>query len=107
MAGFNVSDFRSVVATKDYFRPNKFLVRFTLPNGLVGTPYAQRDQSLNTVRWLSFWAEHVTLPQMGVNTMEVMRYGYGTLERRPVRPDFYTSQITFSWDELGDNWQLF
>jgi hypothetical protein len=78
-----------------------------MPSGLLGTPLATSDAITSVARDLVFWADHVTIPFFGLQTMQALRYGYGAPEYRPTGVTFQTTQINFNADELGDNYQLF
>lgn len=105
MVGFNVADFRSIIGEKGLARPNKFMVRFYLPSGLYGTLGYQQD--LATMRFLSYWAEAVSIPSFGVATTQAARYGYGAVEKRPVALQFPDLQVMIMADDNGDNWRIF
>ncbi len=103
--GFNVANFRSVVDQKGIAKPNKFLVRFNLPRGLFGV--AGTEFNIETIRYLEYWAESVTMPSIGLGLQQAYRYGYGAFEQRPYHPIFQAMNVTLMFDEYGDNWQLF
>lgn len=103
--GFNVGVFRSQVLDKHLIRPNLFHVEFNMPPGLQGIESYQKN--INTVRTLEYWCEATTLPGVILNTYQAQRYGYGSLESRPILPVYGEQQFEFIFDGLSDNYNLF
>lgn len=117
---FNAADFRSIIGSKTgVAEPNKFRVRFFLPNGLNGTTPSQgtggseenhtskSGADKETIRYLEFWAHSTSIPAFGLMAQPAKRYGYGASERRPFAPVYTDVQVMFIADDHGDNWKLF
>lgn len=105
-AGFNINGFRSVVGARGVARPNKFLVRLYMPNGLL-TSSDQMQVNMESVRFMEFWADSASVPSMGLQLENVRRYGYGVAEKRPSGAIFTDISIQFMFDEASNNWQFF
>lgn len=106
-AGFNINNFKSVVAQKNGLqRTNKFLAQFPIPQGMLvqsdnNTKYRQ------TARFLEYFCEATNFPGVALNVHEVRRYGYGSFEKRPHAPQFTDVNFTFISDGKGEIWTFF
>lgn len=97
--GFNIANFSAIISQKGVQKNNKFLVRFAIPS-LFGS-------TQNTVRELEFWCDGVNLPGYMIQTFPVLRYGYGTIEKKPNQPSFNDVSLSVIGDGSGDNWKFF
>lgn len=100
--GFNIANFSAVLSEKGVQKTNKFLVRFSIPFGA-----ASISSTLNTARTLEFWCDSVTLPGFMIQAFPVLRYGYGTVEKKPNQPTFNDVSLSVIGDGKGDNWGFF
>lgn len=103
--GFNVGVFKAAIASKKFLRPNLYNVEFNIPNVLVnGINYAENK---NTVRTLEYFVEATSMPGITVNTYQAQRYGYGTVEQRPLLPTYTDIMFTVIFDEENLNYDFF
>lgn len=61
----------------------------------------------NTTRYLEYYADSVDFPGVGLLAHEVLRYGYGATEKKPIAPTFQDVMITFYNDSQGMNFNFF
>ena len=96
-AGFNPVTFHNMFKSRGFTKPNKFLARIPMPQGLQGaTTYNEK------VREVQFWCESSNLPGVMLGAYDVNRYSYGPRERRPVTSVFQDTAFTFFADAGGD-----
>jgi hypothetical protein len=86
---FNISNFRNEIERNGVLPQNRFLVVFARPRIL--SNYYSTD-------FLTMRCENVTLPGVSFNTTNVIRYGYGQVERRPYLPMFSDIRMSFIVD---------
>jgi hypothetical protein len=96
MAGIgNISEFRStVIAAKGFQRTNRFRVRLPVPPIL-----AQTDAT----RYLEYYCNTADLPGVALATRPIVRYGYGSHEKKPVFSLFNDIMLTFLNDTGNEN----
>lgn len=104
-AGFNVNNFLARIAENGVQKNNKFLVRFPLPQGLFTT--GGQAQFMNTARDLEYWCDSASIPGVALLTHSVLRYGYGTSEKKPYAIQFSDANFTFLADGKTAIWTLF
>jgi hypothetical protein len=105
MAQFNIANFKSVLDTRQVHRNSKFLVKFNVPLGLRSeTPNFGLINVAQIDRELEYFADGATLPAIMMSLREVIRYGYGPVEKKPVAPVF--QDITFSIINDGSSFNL-
>jgi hypothetical protein len=109
--GFNIERFRALTeGDRGFQKPSKFLARIPIPSSLLGI-----SEFLETGRNLSFWCDAASLPGAAIQTRDVARYGYGMIEKRPVRNIVQDLNFTFYADggtnpntpNTGTNWNFF
>jgi hypothetical protein len=98
---FRIDDFRAVISPREFMRNNKFRARISYPLGLTD------PASIETMRMVEFYCEHVRLPGVASRTHDVARYGYGPTEQRPGKPQFVDVNMTFLSDGDGENVKFF
>lgn len=103
--GFNINVFKAELSSKKVLRPNLFLVEFSIPNSLLNLPAYQ--ENFRTAQTLSYWCEATNLPGLNIRTYEGQRYGYGSIEQRPLLPAY--SEISFGliFDSNCSNYKIF
>jgi len=92
IGGFNIEEFRSRIATRGIQKNNKFLVTFNAP--LTVKNFSQSFDANNIDRQLRFWTDSASIPGVMLATRQLLRYGYGAMEKKPVSPVF--NDISFS-----------
>ena len=97
---FDIVNFRSALANRGILKPNKYQVRTYLPRGIGGA-------HMDTVRDMELFGEMAEIPSMSLMTGEVMRYGYGAVEKRPFAPMYGTCTVSFIADADGDILEFF
>ncbi len=111
IAGFNIERFKALTeADRGFAKPSKFLAKIPIPSSLWGN-----SEFLETGRDLSFWCDAASLPGAALQTRDVPRYGYGMIEKRPVRNIVQDLNFTFYADggtdpdrpNIGTNWNFF
>lgn len=103
-AGFNIDNFRAYVGKVGIQKNSKFLVQIPTPIGLFNNPnYASFAE---TNRQIEFWCDSVNLPNIGLYTHQVLRYGYGVNEKRPFAPIFTDVAMSFIADGNGSIWNF-
>jgi hypothetical protein len=95
---FNVANFRSSILNHGILRPNKFRVRVFNPPGLAASSMAAE---------MELWGEMAEIPMFQLGTGTMQRYGYGSIERRPVMPQYQEISLFFFADEAGEIWRFF
>jgi hypothetical protein len=103
----NISDFRAIMF--DYEGPAKldrFKLRFPVPPcitnaGYDGIPFPQAG------RFMEMFCNSVDLPGMGLATRNIVRYGYGASEKKPVFPIFNDVWMQFLNDAGSINLVFF
>lgn len=103
--GFNIGVFKAELDNKKILRPNLFHVEFSVPPGLLNIE--SFEQNKETVRTLEYWCETASLPGVILNTYQAQRYGYGSLEQRPILPVFNEIQLAFIFDADTANYSFF
>lgn len=89
---FNVSEFRSGISgLNGLLKPNLVLITITPPTTLSGNPVGDTEQ-------ISLLANAITIPGISFETADVMRQGFGPVERRAMKPTFPQSTVTFYLD---------
>lgn len=103
---FNVNGFRSEINKQNgILKNNKFYVRMPVPRGLFTSPVS--NLSKNVSRMLEFWCEGVNVPGVSLQTTEVRRYGYGTIEKKPYVSLNNDITLSFIGDGKGEIWTYF
>jgi hypothetical protein len=95
---FNIQEFKSQVDDKQFSRPNLFVARFALPQGLQGRYQEQ-------FREMEFWCEATNLPGVMLATYDANRYSYGPREKRPITTVVQDTAFTFFADGARPNSQ--
>ena len=103
--GFDVNQFKSIIAEKDVIRTNQFLMSFTVPPGLYNLSGATQ-QTLSTVRRLEYWCEVSYAPGINITTTAGRKWTYGPAERRPFVTSFNDLIVTFYEDAQSDNFRF-
>lgn len=101
---FNVADFRSEIMRDDVLRNNKFRVRIPAPMGMFR---ANQGVDLRVASELEAWAETASIPNIGIQTNKVYRYGYGVVENRPYSKLFTDVTVGFIADGFAEKWKFF
>lgn len=96
---FDIDEFKSTINHHDgLLRNNKFMVTLLPP------PILQTNSDM--FRDMSFFAEHVNLPGVSLNTGDVRRYGYGPVEKRPYSHNFTDLNTTYLLSGNADTYNL-
>lgn len=91
VGGFNIQEFKSKVESRGILKNNKFMMGFNLPQKLRATLPAILTQNVNDLR---FWCDGASIPGLMLSLRQILRYGTGAIEKKPVAPVF--NDITFS-----------
>src|SRR5688500_4594834 len=107
--GFNIQKFRSVIESYGVQKNNKFLVRFFMPSALRQSFGGEQDQAKaqSTAHDLQFWCDSAVLPGIQMQMRQVLRYGYGPVEKKPFAPGFNDATFTIMGDQMNTNWSWF
>lgn len=103
--GFSIGVFKAEMANKRLMRPNLFHIEFSLPPGLFQT--RTFDDNIQTTKTLEYWCEATSLPGYVINTYQGQRYGYGSIEQRPLLPAYSEMAFNFIFDSETLNYDLF
>lgn len=95
---FNVAKFRTSITSRDILRPNKFRVRIFNPPGLAAS---EMDGEME------LWGEMTEIPMFQLGTGAMQRFGYGSIEKRPVMPQYQEISTYFIADGAGEIWRFF
>jgi hypothetical protein len=106
MPGFNIANFSAVVNKRGVLRPNKFLMRFN-PSFL--SVFTASSQALFSAvnRELEFWCDSASIPGVSLSLRQLLRYGYGPVEKKPVAPIFNDVAFTIINDGASYNLEFF
>jgi hypothetical protein len=100
--GFDIDDFRAVMARKGIARNNLYKLIITPPPGLQG---AARELNMPTdprdVEEITMYCDSVTLPGVALATVDSRPYGYGPSELKAHTPIFQPLSATFIVDAKG------
>lgn len=100
--GFDIDDFRAVMAKKGIAKTNLYKVVFTLPRGLLQVArQLNMPSSLDDLDDICLYCESVTMPGIAMATTESKPYGYGPLEQKVYAPVFNQLQASFIVDAKG------
>lgn len=100
--GFNIDDFRAVMAKKGVARSNLYKVVITLPPGLKNVArQLNMPSSSDDLDDICLYCESVTLPGVQLATTESKPYGYGPTELKAYAPVFNQMQASFIVDAKG------
>lgn len=100
--GFNIDDFRAVMAKKGIARSNLYKLVITMPPGLKSNARAlNMPTSLGDLDDICLYCESVTLPGLQLATTESKPYGYGPQEQKAYAPVFNQMQASFIVDAKG------
>lgn len=100
--GFDIDEFRSVMARKGVARNNLYKVIITPPRGLISAA-----QALNLpidpgdVEDITLYCDSITLPGISLATIDARPYGYGPSELKAHTPIFQPISATFIVDAKG------
>ncbi len=98
MCSFDISQFRAVIYQGNGLQKiSKYRVRFPPP------PFAQ----INDVRYLEFYCNMADLPGVQLATRPIVRYGYGTSEKKPMFAAFNDCMMNFYADGNAHNLGFF
>jgi hypothetical protein len=105
----NIAEFRAVVFDYGGLQGlDRFQLRFPLPPSLSQFEVADQSTTMNdAVRFMEFFCNTADLPGVGVATRNIVRYGYGASEKKPVFPVFNDVMLTFYNDNSDVNLQVF
>jgi len=103
--GFDVNQFKSIIAEKDVIRTNQFLMAFNVPPGLY-TLSESAQETISTVRRLEYWCEVSYAPGINISTTAGRKWTYGPAERRPFVTSFNDLIVTFYEDAHSDNFRF-
>jgi len=96
---FNLEDFKAVIHSKNGFaKPNRFKVSLTPPLAL--------DKN-NVKNEIEFFCMATNMPGVQLQTSDVMRYGYGPVEKRPFAAHMNSVQMEIMSDGQGQMWKFF
>lgn len=97
---FDLGIFKSSIMKRGIMKPNRFLVQLQAPAGLP-------DDVSTLIRDMEIWGESTSVPSFSLYTYQAKRYGYGTIENRPVFPVYTQWEVNFISDANGDIWKFF
>jgi hypothetical protein len=104
----NISDFRAIMF--DYEGPSKldrFNLRFPVPPCIRNAVSNDKVPLLQAGRFMEFFCNSADLPGMGLATRNIVRYGYGASEKKPVFPVFNDVWMQFLNDSGSINLTFF
>ena len=105
MAGLDLDAFKSSVMNNNLLRPNLFRIRIFPPQSILNIA---GDNSFSLLAdELELWGEATVLPSFDIGAHQGMRFGYGSIERRPYVPVYDPWPVTFRVDAGGYVWKLF
>lgn len=100
--GFDIDDFRSVMARKGVARNNLYKLIITPPPGLRGAAQALNMPTVpGDVEDITLMCDSITLPGVSLATSEARPYGYGPSELKAHTPIFQPISATFIVDAKG------
>lgn len=106
--GFNINDFRAVMAKKGIAKTNLYKMVITPPPGLKNVARALNMPNSNgDLDDICLYCESVTLPGLSLATTESKPYGYGPLEQKAYSPVFNQLQASFIVDAKGYSLSFF
>src|SRR4051812_20814224 len=101
---FNIQNFKSRIEHRGVQRNSKFLVKFQPPPGVL----AFNNNVLKPVADdMMFWTDATQIPGVSLSLRQVLRYGYGTMEKKPVAPVFNDIKFSVMNDEASQNFSFF
>jgi len=110
--GFNIQEFKSTVENRGIQKNNKFLVKFFIPplmresiSSQMGGNQVQLAQKAS--KEMQFWCDTAVLPGIQLSLRQVIRYGYGPIEKKPFAPLFNDVTFTVMQDQKNINWSWF
>lgn len=100
--GFDIDDFRSIMARKGVARNNLYKLIITPPPGLAGAARAlNMPTNPGDVEDITLYCDSITLPGVGLATVDARPYGYGPSELKAHTPIFQPISATFIVDAKG------
>lgn len=100
--GFDIDQFRSVMARKGVARNNLYKLIITPPRGLQGAARAlNMPTDPGDVEDITLYCDSVTLPGVALATVDSRPYGYGPSELKAHTPLFQPISATFIVDAKG------
>ena len=102
---FSIDDFRAATDF-GFLTPDRYRVRFPIPPAMANT-YKEYTALYNTNRYLEFYSDSVDFAGVGLATHNVVRYGYGASEKKPIAPIFNDVMFTFYNDTESMNYHFF
>lgn len=100
--GFDIDDFRSVMARKGVARNNLYKLIITPPRGLQGAARAlNMPTNPGDVEDITLYCDSITLPGVSLATVDARPYGYGPSELKAHTPIFQPISATFIVDAKG------
>ena len=100
--GFNIDDFRAVMAKKGIARSNLYKLVITMPPGLRSNARAlNMPSSMGDLDDICLYCESVTIPGLQLATTDSKPYGYGPMEQKAYAPVFNQMQASFIVDAKG------
>ena len=100
-AGFNIQRFKSEIDKRGIQKNNKFLLSFYPSQFMRSQAGLESVQDITTA--MQYWCEGATLPGVQLAMRQVLRYGYGPIEKKPFAPVFNDITFTFIGDGGGIN----
>lgn len=98
---FNINDFKSAVQNHGGLaRNNKYRVMIPIPVVLLSSQDSEKTTA--TVRDIEYFADSARAPGIAMSVHPALRYGYGSVERKPFSPLFTDITFTFLCDGKGD-----
>lgn len=100
--GFDIDEFRAVMARKGVARNNLYKLIITPPPGLAGAARAL-NMPINPgdVEDITLYCDSITMPGLSLATIESRPYGYGPSELKAYAPVFQPISATFIVDAKG------
>lgn len=103
---FSPNDFRAVVnSNKGFLKLTRYRVRFPIPQAMVNNNLS--SGYYNLLRTMEYYTDSFDFPGMGFITRNVVRYGYGPSEKKPVAPGFSDIAMTVYNDATSLNFNFF
>ena len=98
---FNINDFRARVSQYGLHRNNKWRVAIPMPPIMQTMSWSNQPRSLNNLAMtgdLQYWCEAGSIPGTATNLRPLLRYGYGSIEKKPVGNLFSDINLVFMMD---------
>ena len=100
---FSPSEFRSQIDSRGSFQKLEHYDIFVPVAPIMG-PLASQGQPISTTnQGLIYYSDSIDLAGVSLGTLPIVRYGYGTSEKKPFAPIFNDIMITFYADGESNN----